>query len=101
MCSKRATDASVQNSWNDEAAADGPWAFGVKQGSGCRCFSVELRDRNTLIFIIERESESGSVIHSDTWTDCRNSSTIGYRYFAVIHQENYVNPATRSKHPSH
>lgn len=50
--------------------------------------------RDTLIPIIERECEKGSVIHSDEWPAYGNLNVIGYRHFTVNHQENYVDPVT-------
>ena len=52
----------------------GLWVFGLKQGSDCRYFWVERRDRNTLIPIIERECEYGS----DEWPAYSNLNAMGY-----------------------
>ncbi|CAI9732336.1 Hypothetical predicted protein [Octopus vulgaris] len=66
------SDAEQGNDRNHGRGIDGPWAFGLNQGSGCRYFCVERRNRNSLIPIIERECEKGSVIHSDVWSVCGN-----------------------------
>jgi hypothetical protein len=59
--------AQVQNNCNHGARVDGPWVFGLKQGNDSRYFYVERRDKDTLLHIIKRECEGGSVIHSDEW----------------------------------
>jgi hypothetical protein len=68
--------------------------IGLKQGSDCRYFYVQRRDRNTLLPIIQRECETGSVIYSDEWPAYGNLNAIGYSNFMVNHQENYVDPVT-------
>ncbi|CAI6359232.1 unnamed protein product [Macrosiphum euphorbiae] len=57
--------AQVQNNRNHGARIDGPWVFGLKHGNYSRYFYVERRDKDTLLPIIKRECEGGSVIHSD------------------------------------
>jgi len=88
------SDAEQENNRNHGRRIDGPWVFGLKQGSDCRYFWVERRDRNTLIPIIERECEYGSVIHSDEWPAYSNLNAMGYQHFTVNHQQHYVDPAT-------
>ena len=88
------SDAEVENNRNHGARVDGPWVFGLKRGTDCRYFFVERRDRNTLIPIIQREVQLGSVIHSDEWPAYRNLDQLGYTHSTVNHQENYVDPAT-------
>jgi hypothetical protein len=61
------SDIEVQNGRNHGQRVDGPWVFGLKKGSDCRYFYVLRRDKNTLLPIIQRECEAGSVIHSDEW----------------------------------
>ena len=46
------SDADQDNNRNHGRRIDGPWVFGLKQGSDCRYFWAERRDRNTLIPII-------------------------------------------------
>ena len=41
------SDAEQENNRNHGRRIDGPWVFGLKQGSDCRYFWVERRDRNT------------------------------------------------------
>lgn len=88
------SDVNLQNKRNHGRRVDGPWVFGLKNGSDCRYFYVERRDRNTLIPIIQRECETGSVIHSDEWPAYGNLNAIGYKHTTVNHQENYVDPVT-------
>jgi hypothetical protein len=88
------SDADLQTNSNHGRRIGGPWDFGLKQGSDCRYFYVERRDRNTLIPIIQREYETGSVIHSEEWPAYGNLNATGYNNFTVNHQENYVDPVT-------
>jgi hypothetical protein len=88
------SDADVKNNRNHGRRIDGSWVFGLKQGSDCRYFYVQHRDRNTLIPIIKRECETGSVIHSDEWPAYGNLNVIGYSHLTVNHQRNYVDPVT-------
>lgn len=87
-------DVLVQNKRNHGARIDGPWVFGLRQGNDCRYFVVERRDKDTLIPLIQRECEIGSVIHSDEWAAYRSLTTVGYKHLTVNHQENYVDPST-------
>lgn len=79
---------------NHGARVDGPWVFGLRQGSDCRYFVVERRDKQTLIPIIKRECEPGSVIHSYEWPAYRGLTAAGFRHDTVNHQKNYVDPTT-------
>lgn len=88
------SDAVIQNQRNHGARIDGPWVFGLKRGLDCRYFYVQRRDRNTLIPIIVRECQPGSVIHSDEWPAYGNLNAIGFHHSTVNHQENYVDPVT-------
>jgi hypothetical protein len=88
------SDADLQNDRSHGRRNYRPWVFGLKQGSDCRYFYVQRRDRNTLIPIIQRECETGSVIHSDEWPAYEDLNAIGYSHSSVNHQENYVDPVT-------
>lgn len=88
------SDAEVQNNRNHGRRIDGPWVFGMKKGSDCRYFLVERRDRATLVPIIQREAELGSVIHSDEWPAYGNLNQLGYQHHTVNHQQNYIDPVT-------
>lgn len=44
-----------------ERLIDDPWMFGLKQGSDCRYFYVQRRNRETLQPIIQREVAKGSI----------------------------------------
>ncbi|KAK5645168.1 hypothetical protein RI129_006468 [Pyrocoelia pectoralis] len=68
------SDAEVANNRNHGRRIDGLWVFGLKKGHDCRYFYVHRRDAHTLITIIQRECEVGSVI--------------------LNHQQNYVDPAS-------
>ena len=84
------SDADVENNRNHDARIDGPWVFGLKNESDCRFFYVLRRDRATLLPIIQRECQDGSVIHSDEWPAYGCLNDIGYRHKTVNHQRNYV-----------
>jgi len=86
--------AQVQNNRNHGARVDGPWVFGLKHGNDSRYFYVERRDKDTLLPIIKRECEGGSVIHSDEWPSYRCLTSEGFIHETVNHQENYVDPLT-------
>ena len=85
-------DAEVENKRNHGARVDGPWVFGLRQGNDCRYFLVERRDKNTLVPLIKRECEVGSVIHSDEWPAYASSIAEGYAHSTVNHQHSYVDP---------
>jgi transposase len=84
----------VVNKRNHGARIDGPWVFGLRLGDDCRYFVVEKRDRGTLIPIIRRECERGSVIHSDEWPAYGSLTQEGYVHETVNHQQHYVDPDT-------
>ncbi|XP_076031863.1 uncharacterized protein LOC143019764 [Oratosquilla oratoria] len=86
------SDADIVNNRNHGARIDGPWVFGLKNGLDVCYFYVMRRERATLIPIIERECQVGSVIHSDEWPAYLILNNIGYHHKTVNHQENYVNP---------
>lgn len=83
-------NVNVQNNCNYGSRIDGPWVFGLKKGDDCRYFFVERRDKNTLLPIIKRECELGSVIHSDEWLSYRCLAAEGFIHKTVNHQQNYV-----------
>jgi len=87
-------DTTVQNKRNHGARVDGPWVFGLHQGNDCRYFVMEKRDKQTLIPIIQRECEPGSLIHSDKWPAYCSLAQVGYVHKMVNHQEHYVDPDT-------
>ena len=88
------SDADAQNNGNHGRRIDDPWVFALKQASDCRYFYVERCDRNTLLSIIVRDCEKGSMIHSDESPAYGNLNAMSYRYFTVNHQEHYVAPVT-------
>ncbi|CAI6359861.1 unnamed protein product [Macrosiphum euphorbiae] len=81
---------------NHGRRVDGPWVFGLKNGSDCRYLYVLRRDKNTLLPIILRECEASSVIHSDEWAAYRCLKDNGYIHNTVNHQQNYVDPLTKA-----
>jgi transposase len=87
-------ESIVVNKRNHGARIDGPWVFGLRQGDDCRYYVVERRDAATLIPIIRRECERGSVVHSDEWRAYGSLTQEGYVHETVNHQHNYVDPDT-------
>jgi hypothetical protein len=89
-------DALLENNRNHGRKIDGPWVFGLKQGLDCRNFYVNRRDKETLVSITTRECAHGSVIHSDECPAYSTLKSLGFIHSTVNHQENYVNPASRT-----
>jgi len=82
------SDADQENNINHGHRIDGPWVFGLKQGSDCRYFWMEWHDRNTLI-PIERECAYGKVINSDKQPAYSNLNAMGYQHSTVNRQQHY------------
>ena len=87
-------EENVENKRNHGRRIDGPWVFGLIQGRDVRYFYVERRNAETLMPIIQREVEVGSVIHSDEWPAYRQLQQLGYHHDTVNHQHQYVDPTT-------
>ncbi|KAB0794474.1 hypothetical protein PPYR_11313 [Photinus pyralis] len=86
------SDADVENNRNHGRRIDGPWVFGLATKAEVRYFVVQRRDQATLLAIIQREVEMGSVIHSDEWPAYRQLQALGYQHSTVNHQQNYIDP---------
>ena len=71
-----------QEPWCTYRRTLGLW---INNGSDCRYFYVLRRDRATLLPIIQRECQDGSVIHSDEWPAYGCLNDIGYRHETVNH----------------
>ncbi|XP_068222000.1 uncharacterized protein [Palaemon carinicauda] len=87
-------EETVENNRNHGRRIDGPWVFGLIQGRDVRYFYVEKRNVETLIPIIQREVEVGSVIHSDEWPAYSRLQHLGFVHETVNHQRHYVDQAT-------
>jgi len=87
-------EADVQNMRNHSAQIDGPWVFGLHQGDVCHYFVVERGDKGTLIPLIKRECEVGSVIYSDEWWVYSSLTAEGFLHETVNLQENYIDPTS-------
>ena len=70
---------------------DGSWVFGLKNGLYCRYFFLEKRDKATLMPIVLRKVQAGSVIHSEEWPAYSNLNRY-YTRSTVNQQQNYVQP---------
>jgi hypothetical protein len=77
------SDVEVQNGRNHGQRINGLWVFGLRKCSDCRYLYVLRRDKNTLVPIIQRECEAGSIIHSDEWAACRYLNSNGYIHTTV------------------
>lgn len=78
--------------------AEEQWYFGgVERGSN-RCFicPVERRDAATLLPIIQKFIEPGTVIISDKWAAYNRIDQLPemYEHYTVNHSENFVDPST-------
>jgi len=83
-------DVEVENDRNHGTHVDGPWVLGARQGNDCCYFVVERGAKNTLVPLIKRECELGSVIHSDELPAYRSLTAKEYEHLCVDHQQNYV-----------
>ncbi|PIK37754.1 hypothetical protein BSL78_25416 [Apostichopus japonicus] len=72
---------------------EGQWVFGGIERDSRKCFIVTVEDRSqaTLIPLIEKYIEKGSVIISDCWKGYINLSKHGYEHKTVNHSEEFVN----------
>lgn len=61
-------EAVVTNNRNHGKRVDGPWAFCLKNGNGCRYFYVNRCYWKIFLLIIEHECETGSEVHSNNWS---------------------------------
>ena len=92
------------------------WVFGGREREdGSKCFMVPVPDRtaNTLLPIIEKHIEKGSIIYSDCWRAYSQLSQMGYQHKTVNHSANFKDPESgchtnfieqewqKAKHMSH
>lgn len=75
---------------------DRSWVFGLKQNSDCRYFYIKRRDKDTILPIIQRECEVGSVIHSVECPAYGNLNDIGYNHLAIDRKRNSEDPITEA-----
>ena len=54
--------------------------------------TVERRDKEMLIPIIQRECAAGSVIHSDEWASYWCLTFLGFEHDTLNHQQNFIDP---------
>lgn len=73
----------------------GPWVVGITQGKNkVRCFIVEDRKATTLVPLIEKVVEQGSVICSDEWKGYLPLARSGFIHRTVNHKKYFVDPQT-------
>ncbi|KAE9531538.1 hypothetical protein AGLY_010744 [Aphis glycines] len=75
---------------------EGPWVFGLCNGSEAQYFVVEKRDKQTLQEIIKREVILGSIIHSNGWPVYNGIAQHGYTHNTVNHCKNFVDSLTQA-----
>ena len=81
---------------------DGQWVFGGcehrESGNSRNCFMVPVENRTaaTLIPLIQRYIEPGSIIYSDCWKSYGGIQNLpeGYYHWTVNHSTNYKDPVT-------
>lgn len=81
------------------------WVFGgVVRGEADQCFieMVDRRDRETLLDVIRRRIQPGSVISSDCWKAYENLPSLvpemNFLQLRVNHSRNFVNPDNSAAH---
>lgn len=90
--------------WNEEKfdkAKDGIddpnwcWVVGIYSSKTCvRFFRVGNRTGDTLISLIEKYVEAGSVVHTDEWKGYIRLPRHGYTHGTVCHKKHYVDRKT-------
>lgn len=73
------------------------WVFGAcdnNRGGRVYMMTVEKRDQDNLLPIIQSWCPGGCIINSDCWPAYRNLENYGFPHCAVNHSENFVNPIT-------
>ncbi|KAL9976846.1 hypothetical protein ACROYT_G014182 [Oculina patagonica] len=72
---------------------DGQWVFGGIEEDSRRCFIVAVEDRSeaTLLPIIKKWIEPGTLIVSDCWKSYQNLEKNGYSHQTVNHSKEFVN----------
>ena len=72
---------------------EGQWVFGgIEQDSGkCFLMAVDRRDEETLLPIIQKWIEPGTIIVSDCWKAYCNLEKHGYVHRTVNHSKEFVN----------
>ena len=74
------------------------WVFGIADTSRTPAVGymeiVEKRDAATLLPIIERVIQKGSIIYSDEWKAYSKIKNLGFKHMTVNHSQNFVGPNT-------
>lgn len=73
------------------------WVFGAcddNPGGRVYMVSVEKRDEQNLLPIIQSWCPNGSIIYSDSWPAYRNLNNYGFMHCTVNHSENFINHDT-------
>ncbi len=83
---------------NKGRMVEGQWVFGGIERGTNNCFfeTVHSRDSATLLPIIQRWVEPGTIIYSDCWKAYNGISQLpeNYTHLTVNHSENFVDPVT-------
>ena len=80
--------------YNRGRVVEGNWVFGgiCRETKSIFLVKVEKRDKETLIPLIEKYIEKGSIIISDCWAAYKCLDKLGYKHQTVNHSENFVDP---------
>jgi len=71
------------------------WVVGIYSSKTCvRFIRVRNRAGATIVPLIEKYVEKGSLIHTDEWRGYNNLKNHGYTRKTVCHKEHYVDPDT-------
>lgn len=78
---------------------EGHWIFGMFERDSKK-FRLEIcpdnkRDQITLLALLEKHVERGTIIYSDMWRGYHNIHLHGYFHRTVNHSVNFVDPLTQ------
>ena len=77
----------------------GQWVFGGRETEDkSKVFMVPVKNRKarTLVPLIVKWIEPGSIIHSDCWRAYSKLSKLGYQHVTVNHSKHFVDPDTKA-----
>ena len=80
--------------YNKGHRVEGQWVFAGIEEESRKCFmvTVEKRDHETLLPLIQKWIKPGTTIVSDGWRSYNILNTLGYEHLVVNHSIEFVNP---------